>query len=96
MKYKTLCKLSKQKMVFDDYTGETLTVQDAISTINDRWSDYDGVLYPIDEYKEDVYGNMIKAEIDTRFNTLKYPEGFNLSMTKEFADMFALSMSEIK
>jgi len=52
MKFKTLCKMRKDALIYDGYSGETLTVEDAISTIEDRWSDYDGELYPFENLNE--------------------------------------------
>ena len=42
----------RNRLVYDKYSGETLTVTDAISTIEDRWSDYDGELYPFENLNE--------------------------------------------
>lgn len=47
MKFSTLCRMPRKRLIFDKYTEEVLTVEDAISTIMDRWTDYDGDLYPV-------------------------------------------------
>jgi len=46
MKYRTLCNMYSVELIKDNYTGEILTVEDAIDTVRDRWTDYDGELYP--------------------------------------------------
>ena len=47
MKFKTLCRLKKDELVYDQYSNMILTVDDAILIIQDTWLDYDGDLYPI-------------------------------------------------
>jgi|CXWL01.1.fsa_nt_gi hypothetical protein len=66
--YKTLCKLKKNILIKDNYSGDTMTVDDAIILVNDRWTDYDGELYPfhiLDKYGEpDLYQDMTKEFAD--------------------------------
>ncbi len=56
------------ELIKDNYTGEILTVEDAIDTVRDRWIDYDGELYPFHILNEhgtpDLYQDMTREFAD--------------------------------